>query len=254
MTSINRFIATAGRIFFPSLLWNKVSTEKILYLTFDDGPIPEVTPWVLSLLKEYDAKATFFCIGDNVHKHPDVFKMILADGHRIGNHTFNHLNGWKTSSDNYLENILQAERTIRDKLQEKLIAAPPSEITKKPQFHYLKTPKERPTNNNSQQTTPLQQPTSTGQKLFRPPFGKITPIQIRKLEQQDYKIVMWDVISEDYNPTKNPESCLKEVKNFSKPGSIVVFHDSLKAYGNLKIILPSVLQHYSQKGYEFKAL
>lgn len=244
MTSLNRLISTAGKIVFPSLLWNNVSTEKILYLTFDDGPIPEVTPWVLSLLKEYNAKATFFCIGDNVKKHPDVFKRILAEGHCIGNHTFNHLNGWKTPTDIYIENILLADNAIKKYSESKL---PPTQAGGKTD-KFIANNKLEKSGFNPQRTM------EGSQKLFRPPFGKITPIQIKKLENKNYKIVMWDVISEDYDQDKTADSCFKDVKKFSKPGSIVVFHDSLKAYGNLEKVLPAVLKYFSEKGYEFKAL
>ena len=217
MTGLLRIISTAGRVIFPSLLWNFDLKEKTIYLTFDDGPIPEITPWVLSRLKEYNAKATFFCIGKNISKNISIFNQILNDGHSVGNHTYNHLNGWKTPSDDYIKNVLQAEKVIKPLLSTAIKSG-------------------------------------TNKKLFRPPFGKITPGQIKKLEKLNFKIVMWDVISEDYDQNKKPQRCFEDVMNYSKPGSIVVFHDSVKAFSNLQKILPEVLKYYSEKGYEFKGL
>jgi peptidoglycan-N-acetylglucosamine deacetylase len=152
-----KYITAAGKLFFPSLLWNVPVTEKILYLTFDDGPVPEITPWVLSLLKEYNAKVTFFCIGENVKKHPDIFHQVLAEGHSIGNHTHNHLHGWKTSADVYLENILLAEKTIRENLPLTPADTYPSEKPKTfpSEFHIT-----QPTAHNLQPGTDNQQPTT----------------------------------------------------------------------------------------------
>ena len=218
MTGLSRIISTAGRFIFPSLLWNFDLKEKTIYLTFDDGPIPEITPWVLSRLKEYNAKATFFCIGENISKNPSIFKQILNEGHSVGNHTYNHLNGWKTPSEAYIKNVLQADKAIKTF----------------PSFPGIKS--------------------GSGKELFRPPFGRITPSQIKKLEKLNYKIVMWDVISEDYDQAKKAQHCFEDVVNYSKPGSIVVFHDSVKAFRNLQKILPAVLTYYSEKGFEFKGL
>ena len=218
MTGLLRIISTAGRVIFPSLLWNFDLKEKTIYLTFDDGPIPEITPWVLSRLKEYNAKATFFCIGENILKNPSIFKHILNDGHSVGNHTYNHLNGWKTSSEAYIKNVLEAEKAIKTF----------------PSFPGLKS--------------------GSRKELFRPPFGKITPAQIKKLKKLNYNIVMWDVISEDYDHNKKPQRCFEDVMKYSKPGSIVVFHDSVKAFSNLQVVLPEVLKYYSEKGFEFKAI
>lgn len=189
---------------FRRYIWKLPTNKKTLYLTFDDGPIPEVTPWVLDLLKAYNAKATFFCVGENIEKNPSVFERISIEGHQIGNHTFNHLNAWKTRTKKYFENI--------DKCQK---------LT---------------------QTT-----------LFRPPYGKIRLLQGWRL-MRNFNIVMWDVLSGDYDKNLSPDDCFKNVLNHTKPGSIIVFHDSLKAYKNLKELLPKVLEHYSSLGYSFESI
>ena len=214
-------ISTMGRIVFPSLLWNFNVKEKIIYLTFDDGPIPEITPWVLQQLRDHNAKATFFCIGDNVARNPEVFKMILRDGHVIGNHSHNHLDGWKTDSKTYVENVLKAETVIHNfsTIYNRIVPADPSV-----------------------------------KKLYRPAFGRITLSQIKKLEKHDYKIVMWDVISGDYDQKKTHQSCLRDVLKYTRPGSILVFHDSVKAFKNLQRVLPDVLSFYTDEGFEFRGL
>ncbi len=224
-------ITTAGKIVFPSLLWNLPVKQKVIYLSFDDGPISEVTPWVLSLLKNYNAKATFFCIGDNIQSNPEILQQILAEGHTVGNHTYNHLNGWKTPSEVYLQNTLQTEKLLSQN-----IAA------------YQKSWSEK-TKTTSEENKPL-----AGVKLFRPPYGKLRFSQMRKLKKQGYKIVMWDVISGDFNEHLPAESCYKFVIEMSKPGSIIVFHDSLKARKNMQEVLPRVLQFFSERGYQFRAL
>ncbi len=215
-------ISTLGKFLCPSLLWNLPKTGNTLYLTFDDGPIPEVTPWVLALLKEYHAKATFFCIGKNISKHPEIFEQILAEGHNVGNHSFNHLNGWKTPISTYIENVEKAEKIIFEKSEAR----------------------DRNQGNRTKKNL----------KLFRPPYGKITPKQIKTLQGQGYKIVMWEVISGDFDVNVSPENCLNNVLKNSKPGSIVVFHDSIKASEKLKEVLPKVLEYYHQKEFEFKAI
>lgn len=209
----------AGKLFYPSLLWNISDSPGTIYLSFDDGPIPEVTPWVLSLLKDYHAKATFFCIGDNIRKNPAVFRQVQSEGHSIGNHTYHHLNGWSTAETTYLENVLLAEKTI--------------------QTH--------------QNTDPCKL-LSSSQKLFRPPYGKITPNQIRQLKKRGYNIVMWDVISMDFDKNTSADRCLKNVITHATEGSIIVFHDSMKAFPILKQVLPKVLEYYSGKNFKFKAL
>jgi peptidoglycan/xylan/chitin deacetylase (PgdA/CDA1 family) len=213
--------------FYPSLIWNKPRSEKIVYLTFDDGPIPNVTDFVLNTLKSYHAKATFFCIGDNIIKHPTVFKQIQDDGHAIGNHTFNHLKGWKTDDTTYINNFIKCQ-----------------EFTK--------------TN------------------LFRPPYGRIKKSQITKLnavfnaqfsihssQSTNYKLltenyqlqtVMWDVLSGDFDQKLSPEKCYQNVIKNVQNGSIIVFHDSLKAFDRLAYALPKSLQYLTDLGYTFGTL
>ncbi len=193
--------------FFPDLLWRvpqKQPGEKILHLTFDDGPIPEITPWVLEILEKHAAKATFFVVGDNVRKHPQVFEKVKSAGHSIGNHTFNHLSGWKTDNKTYFENI------------EKCQALAP---------------------------TPL----------FRPPYGRMRFSQSRFLKKK-YRIVMWDVLSGDFDQKLAPEKCLDNVLKNIQPGSIIVFHDSLKAEKNLRYVLPKILDILSGQGWKFESL
>lgn len=193
----NRFI----KAIFPKYVWDIPNNEKKVYLTFDDGPIPEITEWVLDQLTQYKAKATFFCIGDNIEKHPEIFQKIIENNHSIGNHTFNHLKGWETSSKQYIEN---AEKCA----------------------HIMATFKIRNTN----------------PKLFRPPYGKIKPSQAKALRQSGYKIIMWDVISMDFDANISPEQCLDNVTKHIKSGSIIVFHDSSKAWQNLQYVLPKTLE------------
>jgi peptidoglycan/xylan/chitin deacetylase (PgdA/CDA1 family) len=179
----------------------------VLYLTFDDGPIPGPTEFVLDELKKTSSKATFFCIGDNIKKHPDVFRRVLSEGHAIGNHTFNHINGWRTRTADYVNNIHQFEKQLDGE------------------------PKT---------------------KYFRPPYGRITPSQIRALK--NYKIIMWDVLSFDYSKNLSPNDCLKNTIAATRPGSIIVFHDSLKAEKNMRFALPRYMHHFLGKGFSFKTL
>ena len=199
---------------FPAITWSFASNKKNVYLTFDDGPIPQVTEFVLDELLKAKAKATFFCIGDNVRKHPEIFARILTEGHSVGNHTFNHLNGWKTSTISYLENVDLAEDLIQ-------------------QLNNFVNPQ---------------------QKLFRPPYGKIKRSQAKELVKKGYKIIMWDVLSADFDTKISKEKCLKNVLNNVNDGSIIVFHDSLKASEKLYYALPVVLKKLSEKGYSFKAI
>lgn len=189
---------------FPNFTWNIPTQEKTLYLTFDDGPIPEVTPWVLETLARYDAKATFFCVGNNVEKHPDILQQVKAAGHATGNHTFNHLNGWMTDNIPYFHNIRHCANQVNS-------------------------------------------------VLFRPPYGRMKPKQAQFLLRH-YRIVMWDVLSGDFDPKIEPEQCYENVINNAQPGSIVVFHDSLKAKENLMHALPKVLEYYAERGYSFEKL
>ncbi len=209
------------RLLYPE----RVSTVKnfhAIYLTFDDGPIPEVTPWVLATLKKYNAKATFFCIGENVQKHPEIFIRIIQEGHQVGNHTFNHLKGWRTSQSDYLENIRRADEEM-------------SKTAKKEK------------DSNSELSTPNYQ-------LFRPPYGKIKGLQAKAAQKKGYKIVMWDVLSGDYDKDFSPEECFRNVTENAKSGSTIVFHDSQKAFPNLRETLPQVLEFYKKKGLEFQSL
>ncbi len=200
---------------FPSLLWRGPTEGKTLYLTFDDGPIPGPTEFVIEELKKHKAAATFFCIGDNVQKHPAVFEKILAEGHAIGNHTFNHLKGWSTSLEKYLDNVALCESQFTTRI-------PMAQGT--PRHH-----------------------------LFRPPYGRITNAQIKALKEH-YRIVMWDVLTHDYSKNISPEKCLAGTIKAARAGSIVVFHDSLKAERNLTYVLPKFLEHFTSQGFVFKSL
>lgn len=200
------------RLFYPRLSWagdSHHSDNPCLYLTFDDGPIPEVTPWVLRVLEEFGAKATFFCVGDNVEKHPAVFKEIIEKGHKVANHTFHHVNGWKKDAAGYLEEVEACQEAM--------------------QVHGQPAP------------------------FFRPPYGKISREQIRGLLPK-YKIVMWDVLSADYDNELQPDKCLSASVKSTRPGTIIVFHDSLKARRNLEFVLPRYLSHFQSLGYCFKTL
>ncbi|MDX1544772.1 MAG: polysaccharide deacetylase family protein [Christiangramia sp.] len=209
------------KLLYPGRI-SRIDTPGTIYLTFDDGPVPEVTPWVLDQLEAFKAKATFFCIGENVEKYPDIFKRILQEGHAVGNHTHNHLDGWKTSTSVYLENIRIAEEIMSAHFQNK-----------------AGSEKEKRINN-----TPL----------FRPPYGKIKNSQARELSKAGYRIVMWDVISGDYEKEFSPEKCYRNVIENAVEGSTIVLHDSQKAFGNIKHILPGILNYYTEKGYELRSL
>lgn len=195
---------------FSNYVWDVDTKTKELFLTFDDGPTPKVTEWVLNTLQQFDAKATFFCIGDNVAKYPDIFQKILEHGHVIGNHTNNHLNGWDTSTTDYLKNVVDAQKII------------------------------------SQQ--------STGSNFFRPPYGRLKPKQRQTLIEKGYKIIMWSVLSFDWDKNTSEETCLSNIKKHAKQGSIIVFHDSLKAQNNLYYALPKSLEYFKKRGFVFKSL
>ncbi len=192
------------RFLYPGVKWHFPRKDKVLYLTFDDGPVPEVTPHVLELLDQYNAKATFFCIGDNVRKHPDVYASLLAKGHTIGNHTYHHYNSWKVSTKTFLDDTAAAKQYINS-------------------------------------------------TLFRPPYGKLTPGTLFGLRNA-YKIIMWDVISCDFDSTVPKETVYNNVIQFAKEGSIVVFHDSLKASENMLYALPKVLEHFSKLEFRFEKI
>ncbi len=196
---------------FSNQVWDIPNNDKKVYLTFDDGPTPEITNWVLSELKKYNANATFFCIGDNIRKYPEIFEQLVSENHSIGNHTFNHLNGWKTKNSEYLNNFDLCEI----------------------EMYKLKT---------------------ENRKLFRPPYGKIKPSQSKLLRKLGYKIIMWDVISYDFDKTISKEQCLQNVLKNVKSGSIIAFHDSVKAFANLEYVLPKTLQFLLENGFTCKAI
>lgn len=189
---------------FPNLIWHIPVYEKILFLTFDDGPIRETTPWLLDLLEAYDAKATFFCVGENVKKNPDLFYRIKKNKHAVGNHTYHHLNGWNTANYDYIADVEKADALIQS-------------------------------------------------DLFRPPYGRLRQIS-KEVIRSKYKIVMWDVLSRDYDNRINSEECLQNVLKNAVAGSIIVFHDSLKAKNHLQYVLPKVLEHYKNLGFKFKPI
>ena len=191
---------------FSNYVWDIPNHENKVFLTFDDGPTPEITEWTLEQLKKYDAKATFFCIGNNIEKHQVIFQKIIQDNHAIGNHTFNHLNGWETNNDEYIENVALCQNQIPN---------PKSQIL----------------------------------NLFRPPYGKIKPSQSRIMRKLGYKIIMWDVLSYDFNQTITPEKCFDNVLKNVQSGSIIVFHDSKKAEQNLRYVLPKALEFLKEKGF-----
>ena len=196
------------RALYPSCTWKMLGTEKVIYLSFDDGPHIDATPFVLAELKKYNAKACFFCIGKNVAAHKNLYEQILHEGHTVGNHTYDHVNGWKTNTANYIENIELAGKLIHS-------------------------------------------------NLFRPPYGRITKSQIQKIKANKtlpQKIIMWDVLSGDFDLSLTAESCIKNIIKNTVAGSIVVFHDSAKAFERLKIALPRILAHFTALGYTFEAI
>jgi len=184
------------------MVWRYPAMRKVVYLTFDDGPIPESTPWTLQLLREKGVKATFFCVGDNVRKYPELYQQMLAEGHAVGNHTFNHLNGWKISAPEYLENIAKAGEY-------------------------------------------------TDSQLFRPPYGMIRRSQAKML-RKNYRLIMWDVLSGDYQKNITPGQCFQRVLRGTRPGSIIVFHNHVKSETNMRYALPRVIDELKTQGYEFE--
>ncbi|KGO86461.1 polysaccharide deacetylase [Flavobacterium rivuli WB 3.3-2 = DSM 21788] len=193
---------------FRGFVWDIPGRIKTVYLTFDDGPIPEATPWVLDVLREHNIKATFFCIGDNIQKHPDTFRQVIADGHTIGNHTFNHFNGWNTDNETYVANFEKCEKAIEERY-------------------------------------------SGTAKLFRPPYGKIKNAQAKVVRLRGYRIIMWDVLSADFDQSITPEQCLQNVTNNVSNGSVIIFHDSIKASANLRYALPEAIKYLKKNNYEF---
>lgn len=193
------------RILLPKAWCCCPSSTSTLYLTFDDGPIPSVTPWVLQQLAQYEAKATFFCVGENVKRHPEIYQSILKQGHQVGNHTQHHVNGWKTTLNSYLEEVTVAKQWIDS-------------------------------------------------ALFRPPYGRLTPKQSYLLRQQGYQLVYWEVLAGDFDTSITWKQCLQNVLQHARTGSIVVLHDSQKAWPHLKEVLPRILEYYRELGYQFEAL
>jgi peptidoglycan/xylan/chitin deacetylase (PgdA/CDA1 family) len=188
---------------YPERVWSIDTVQKNIYLTFDDGPHPVATSFVLDELNKYNATATFFCIGKNVEAHPEIYNRILQEGHRVGNHTHHHLNGWKTADDLYHDDIQQAATIIQS-------------------------------------------------DIFRPPYGRIRSRQARSLK--NYQIIMWDVLSGDFDVDVSKETCLRNVTANAGKGSVVVFHDSEKAMEKLRFVLPEVLKHFTALGYRFLSI
>ncbi len=226
---------------FPNYIWElspNNKNDKVLYLTFDDGPTPDITEWTLNLLKKYKAKATFFCIGNNVEKHPEIFNAIIKEGHSIGNHTNTHVEGWRTKTEDYLEDFKKAEIII-EKAYNKF-----SEALKK---HEL-------VSNSKTQHSEIVNTQPSFTNLFRPPFGQLKNSQGKALIKLGYKMIMWSVISFDWEQYISPEKCLNNVIKNTNSGSIIVFHDSVKASVNMEYTLPKVLDYYSKKGFRFEAI
>ncbi len=192
---------------FSSCIWHINNNAESVYLTFDDGPHPSITPAVLKILKKYNAKATFFCIGKNVLEYPEIYAQILADGHAVGNHTHNHFNGWKVATQDYLENIQEASKLIQS-------------------------------------------------KLFRPPYGRITGSQIKTIQASipGTKVILWDVLTGDFDTDLSPEKCLQYAIKGTTTGSIIVFHDSEKAWKRLEYTLPRFLAHCQNQGWNMKKI
>ena len=205
---------------FSKYIWRFSLEKKEIYLTFDDGPTPEITNFVLDELNKYSAKATFFCIGKNITNHPEIFKRIISDKHAIGNHTQNHLNGWQTSNEVYIENVLDCENVISTEMEKSTSSKFKTQNT----------------------------------KFYRPPYGKIKTAQAKEILKKGYKIIMWDVLSADFDTSISNKKCLENVLKNAKNGSIIVFHDSVKATEKLRFVLPKVLEEFSKKGFVFKAI
>jgi len=204
-TGMSTFSTKITSLVFPGLTWELPSGNNELFLTFDDGPHPVITPKVLNILDAYEAKATFFCVGENVQKHPETYAHIIERGHRTGNHTFNHMKGWGTEKTEYLDNIRKCRELVDS-------------------------------------------------DLFRPPHGRITKKQAEILLASAYKIVMWSVLTKDYQQNSNREKLLQNAIRKTEPGSIIVFHDSEKAAENMLFLLPRFLEYFSGKGYVFKVI
>jgi peptidoglycan-N-acetylglucosamine deacetylase len=192
------------RNIYRGALWRMDRDEKIIYLTFDDGPVPGVTPAALSVLKEHDVRATFFCVGDNVRKHPEIFQQLLAEGHAVGNHTFHHTDGWNTATRPYLREVQQCAEVVRS-------------------------------------------------NLFRPPYGRMRPPQLKAIRRK-YTVVLWDVLTYDFDRERSGEECLELALDYARPGSIVVFHDSEKAKERMLYALPRFIEAMKREGFAFGTL
>jgi len=195
---------------FPRFVWDMPNNERTIYLTFDDGPTPEVTDWVLDILREHDIRATFFCIGNNIEKHPDIFMKVVNAGHAIGNHTFNHILGWNTDNKTYQENADACDKSI---------------LSRYPAFESA--------------------------KLFRPPYGRMKAAQAKAMIKKGYRIIMWDVLAADFDREISTEQCLDNVIRHAEEGSIIIFHDSVKAYENLRYALPKAIAYLKEKNFRF---
>lgn len=195
-------VPTFFRGLYPKALWRMNPDEKAVYLTFDDGPIPVITPWVVDLLERNGIKATFFMVGDNVHKFSQEYMQVVESGHRVGNHTYNHLKGLFTSTKEYVENVDQADAFIHS-------------------------------------------------NLFRPPHGLLRTAQYRELSKR-YQFIMWDLVTRDYSFRLYGEDVLANVKRYTRNGSIITFHDSMRSESNLRYALPRAIDWLQEQGYEFK--
>ena len=199
------------KILYPNLTWKVNTNDKIIYLTFDDGPIPCVTNFVLNILKDFNAKATFFCVGENIKKHPRIFEKVINSTNSVGNHTFNHLIGWKTEDQKYFQNLMDCQdEMMKYNINQNVF-------------------------------------------LFRPPHGRIKRSQLKEI-QKEYRIIMWTVLSGDYDISLSKETCLSKSIKYTNQGTIIVFHDSVKASKNMEYTLPRYLKYFSDKGFKFEKL
>jgi peptidoglycan/xylan/chitin deacetylase (PgdA/CDA1 family) len=196
---------------FPAFTWRIKTEQKEVYLTFDDGPIPSLTKEILDILNQYSIKATFFCVGENIDKHPEIFKQVINQGHTVGNHTYNHLKAWKVSQNSYIENLLKAEKTIEKYAENRT-------------------------------------------KLFRPPYGQFTYKLYKSVIALGYQVIMWDILTKDYSPRLNIKRAYEQCVNQTDKGSIVVFHDNMKARNNALNLLPMYINKLMSEGYQFKTL